>query len=84
MSLDPRSEIQLCTSAGAVIGTAGIYIYTRVLSFKISNVEQNVIRMCVMSFILVINTVNTLREVVDNVLIMHAGCWGTEWGLGTP
>lgn len=36
-----------------VIGTARIYSYTRVLlSFKISSVEQNIIRMYVVSYIL--------------------------------
>lgn len=87
MSLDPHTHMQLCTSAGTVqvIGTARNYSYTYVLlSFRISSVEQNVIGMCVVSYIFVIITVNTPRVAVDDVLIMHAGCWGTEWGLGTP
>lgn len=57
MRIHPHSEIQLCTSGGAVkvIGTDLIYSYTRFLeSFRISSVEQNVIRMLVVSRIFVI------------------------------
>lgn len=81
MSLDPHSEMRLCTSAGAVqvIGTAHIYRRTCLAIVHISSVKLN-IRMCVVSHISVINTVNTPRVAVDDddVLLMHAGCWGTE------